>query len=138
MKNQNKSQKTRDFSTRKINEKWVTDVTQFTFGDEKIFLSAIMNLHNREIISYNISKSPNFKQIEKTLKMAFNKFNNLRGLIFHSDQGWQHQMQQYIEILKINDIIQSMSRKGNWLDNSIMENFFGILKKKCFMDMKKI
>ncbi|MGY6172485.1 transposase, partial [Candidatus Mycoplasma pogonae] len=91
----NKSQKTRDFSTTKTNQKWVTDVTQFSFKEQKIFLSPIMDLHTCEIIAYDISKSPDFKQIKKILQQAFNKFNNLKGLIFHSDQGWKYQMKKY-------------------------------------------
>ncbi|MGY6172226.1 IS3 family transposase [Candidatus Mycoplasma pogonae] len=128
----NKNQKTRDFSTTKTNQKWVTDVTQFSFKEQKIFLSPIMDLHTREIIAYDISKSPDFKQIKKMLQQAFNKFNNLKGLIFHSDQGWQYQMKKYQNALEEKGIIQSMSRKGNCLDNSIMENFFGILKREMF------
>ncbi|MGY6172398.1 IS3 family transposase [Candidatus Mycoplasma pogonae] len=128
----NKNQKTRVFSTTKTNQKWVTDVTQFSFKEQKIFLSPIMDLHTREIIAYDISKSPDFKQIKKMLQQAFNKFNNLKGLIFHSGQGWQYQMKKYQNALEEKGIIQSMSRKGNCLDNSIMENFFGILKREMF------
>ena len=89
-------------------------------------------MHNREIISYSISRSPNFEQTKAMLKKAFKKFDNLSGLIFHSDQGWQYQMNYYQKMLKEKGIIQSMSRKGNCLDNSLMENFFGILKNEMF------
>ena len=64
------------------------------------------------------------------LNKAFNKNNNLDGLIFHSDQGWQYQMKQYQYALKKKGIRQSMSRKGNCLDNSCAENFFGLLKSE--------
>ncbi|MGY6172328.1 IS3 family transposase [Candidatus Mycoplasma pogonae] len=77
------------------NQKRETDVTQFSFKEQKIFLSPIMDLHSCEIIAYDISKSPDFKQIKKMLQQAFNKFNNLKGLIFHSDKGWQYQMKKY-------------------------------------------
>jgi putative transposase len=66
------------------------------------------------------------------LKEAFSKFDNLKGLILHSDQGWQYQMAHYREVLNNKGIIQSMSRKGNCLDNSIIENFFGIMKNEMF------
>ena len=66
------------------------------------------------------------------LNKAFDKYNNLEGLIFHTDQGWQYQMYQFIKSLKDKNIIQSMSRKGNCLDNSPMENFFGKLKNEMF------
>lgn len=66
------------------------------------------------------------------LDKAFKKYSNLEGLIFHSDQGWQYQMAQYHKILKEHGIIQSMSRKGNCLDNCVMENFFGKMKNEMF------
>ena len=89
-------------------------------------------MHNREIVSYSISKNPSFNQTLEMLDKAFEKYNNLDGLIFHSDQGWQYQMKKYQIILQEKGIIQSMSRKGNCLDNSLMENFFGIMKNEMF------
>lgn len=81
-------------------------------------------MYNDEIISYDISRSPNYAQITNMLNQAFCKYDNLEGLIMHSDQGWQYQKQSYHKILKDKGIIQSMSRKGNFLDNSVMEIFF--------------
>ena len=72
------------------------------------------------------------------LNKAFNKNNNLDGLIFHLDQGWQYQHQSYQQRLKNNGIKHCMSRKGNSMDNVMMVNFFGNLKQKCFMTMKII
>ena len=89
-------------------------------------------MHNREIVSFNISRSPNFEQTLDMLNKAFEKYDDLSGLIFHSDQGWQYQMESYRNILKEKGIIQSMSRKGNCLDNSLMENFFGVMKNEMF------
>ena len=66
------------------------------------------------------------------LMKAFDKYHELKGLIFHSDQGWQYQMSAYHIELNEKEIIQSMSRKGNCYDNSPMENFFGIMKREMF------
>ena len=66
------------------------------------------------------------------LDKAFKKIHDNTGLILHSDQGWQYQMKRYQARLKEKGIIQSMSRKGNCLDNSVMENFFGLLKTEMF------
>ncbi|OYD26410.1 hypothetical protein CG473_04120 [Mycoplasma testudineum] len=126
-----------NFKANRINEKWATDVTEFSIASGKLYLSPIIDLFSREIVSYSISKSPNFKQITDMLKIAFDKFDNLDGLIFHSDQGWQYQMRYYQNELKKNGIIQSMSRKGNCLDNSIIENFFSILKTEMFYKNQK-
>lgn len=122
----------RNFETEKCNEKWSTDVSEFHIGAGKLYLSPIIDLHNREIISYNISTSPNFNQTLDMLEGAFHKHSNLEGLIFQSDQGWQYQMEGYHYKLKEKGIIQSMSRKGNCLDNSPIENFFGKMKNEMF------
>lgn len=122
----------RDFKANKPNQKWVTDVTEFKVNEEKIYLSPIVDLYNGEIVSYNLSKHPNFNQILDMLKKAFKKIPNNTNLILHSDQGWQYQMKQYQAKLKKKGIIQSMSRKGNCIDNSVAENFFEILKSELF------
>lgn len=118
----------RDFKAENPNEKWVTDITEFSLFGKKLYLSPILDLYNREIISYDISERPIHKQVMTMLDEAFKQHDDLSGLILHSDQGWQYQMKQYQGILKDKNIIQSMSRKGNCLDNSVIENFFGILK----------
>ena len=123
----------RTFTTKKANQIWSTDVTEFHIASGKLYLSPILDFHTREIISYNVSKRPNFEQVKDMVSKAFSKFKNLKGLVFHSDQGWQYQMKAYQKLLKERKIRQSMSRKGNCYDNSPMENFFGIMKKEMFI-----
>ena len=94
-------------------------------------------MHNREIVSYSISKHPGYKQITDMLNKAFSKYKDLSNLIFHSDQGWQYQHASYRQLLKEKEIEQSMSRKGNCYDNSIMETFFGRLKNEMFYGNEK-
>jgi len=120
----------RDFSADAPDQKWTTDVTQVKIKDRKLFLSPILDMFNGEIISYQISSIPNMKMVLTMLKKALNKKEDLSGLILHSDQGWQYQQQRYQDALKQRGIIQSMSRKGNCLDNSMMENFFGVMKSE--------
>ena len=120
----------RDFVATAPNQKWATDVTQINIGTTKLYLSPILDMFNGEIISYNISKSPNLEQVYDMLDKAFAKYDNLDGLIIHSDQGWQYQHFGYRQRLKKHHITQSMSRKGNCLDNAIAENFFGIMKSE--------
>ena len=126
----------RNFNSKKPNEKWYTDVTEFNLRGEKCYLSPILDGFNGEVISYNTSKSPNLEQINDMLNKAFDKNDNLEGLIFHSDQGWQYQHDTYQQRLKNKGIKQSMSRKGNSMDNGMMENFFGILKTEMFYDQE--
>ena len=123
----------RHFTATKPNQKWVTDVTEFKAKDgNKVYLSPILDLFNNEIVSYTLSYSPNWTQVEKMLKLAVKRLDKTRGSILHSDQGWQYQMAAYRQILAEHGIIQSMSRKGNCLDNAAMESFFGRLKTECF------
>ena len=120
----------RNFNASKPCTKWVTDVTEFSLFGQKLYLSPILDLYNGEIISYNISMRPTFHQTMDMLEKAFSVIPDDTGLILHSDQGWQYQMKQYQHKLQKKGIIQSMSRKGNCLDNAVMENFFGILKSE--------
>ena len=120
----------RDFSATAPNQKWTTDITEFSLFGTKIYLSPILDMYNSEIISYNISERPVLEQVLDMLDKAFKKLPDNTNLIFHSDQGWQYQHKTYQQLLKEKGIQQSMSRKGNCLDNSIMENFFGLLKSE--------
>ena len=120
----------RDFNTTVPNQKWTTDITEFALFGTKLYLLPILDMYNGEIISYEISDRPVLGQVLRMLDNAFAKIPDNTNLIFHSDQGWQYQHKTYQKRLKDKGIRQSMSRKGNCLDNSIMENFFGLLKSE--------
>jgi transposase InsO family protein len=122
----------RNFKATAPNQKWATDITEFNVFGKKLYLSPIIDLFNQEIISYELTERPVFNQVVTMLKKAFKKIPNNTNLTLHSDQGWQYQMKQYQHLLKEKGIIQSMSRKGNCLDNAIIENFFGTLKSELF------
>jgi len=110
-----------------------TDVTQFKVGEEKLYLSPIIDFHTREIVAYDISQNPNMKQIYRMMTMFENRYgSDLDGAIIHSDQGWQYQQKWFQEWIANHNMKQSMSRKGNCLDNSPTENFFGRLKEEMF------
>ena len=120
----------RNIKAEKPNKKWTTDVTEFALFGKKLYLSPILDMYNGEIISYNISERPVLGQVMDMLDKAFVKIPDNTNLIFHSDQGWQYQHKKYQKRLMDKGIRQSMSRKGNCLDNAIMENFFGLLKSE--------
>ena len=120
----------RDFYAEKPNQKWVTDVTEFSLFGQKLYLSALLDLHSSYLISYTISERPVLSMVTGMLDKAFENLPNGTGLILHSDQGWQYQNKYYRQMLKQKGIRQSMSRKGNCLDNAVMENFFGLLKSE--------
>ncbi|WP_338939120.1 IS3 family transposase [Fusobacterium nucleatum] len=127
----------RNFEATAPNQKWFTDVTEFNLRGEKLYLSPILDAYGRYIVSYDISHSPNLEQINHMLNLAFKENENYENLIFHSDQGWQYQHNSYQERLKEKKITQSMSRKGNSLDNGLMECFFGLLKSEMFYEQEE-
>lgn len=122
----------RNFFSDKPNKKWYTDITEFNLKGDKVYLSPILDGYAADIVSYNISKIPSFNQITDMMNKAFLNNPNTDNLILHSDQGWQYQMKQFSNILEDHNMIQSMSRKGNSLDNGLMENFFGLIKTEIF------
>ena len=122
----------RNFYAEKPFEKLTTDVTEFKIGNEKVYLSPVLDMFNREIVSYSISTSPNLQQVRDMLNGLFEKLPSDARPLFHSDQGWQYQHAEYQRLLAEHNITQSMSRKGNCMDNGIMENFFGRLKVEMY------
>ena len=120
----------RDFRADKPNWKWVTDVTEFSLFGEKLYLSPILDLCSSNLVSYTISERPVLSMVTSMLDKAFEKIPDGTNLILHSDQGWQYQHRQYRRMLREKGIRQSMSRKGNCLDNAVIENFFGLLKSE--------
>ena len=120
----------RDFEAVKPNQKWATDVTEFSLFGIKSYLSPIIDLYNGEIISYNITYRPTLDLVIDMVDIAFEKIPDNTNLILHSDQGWHYQHSNYRNRLKNKGIRQSMSRKGNCLDNAVIENFFGLLKSE--------
>lgn len=122
----------RDFEADQPNEKWVTDVTEFKVNNRKLYLSPVMDLYNREIVSYEISERPLPTMIESMLTKAFNQLGPDDRPMIHSDQGWQYRMPAFRKRLQEKRLVQSMSRKANCLDNAAMESFFATLKCELF------
>jgi transposase InsO family protein len=126
----------RKFSAVKPNQKWVTDVTEFNILGQKVYLSPVLDLYNQEIISYEIADRPQMSMVMQMLQKAFKKLKPQEELMLHSDQGWHYRIAPYQLALKQKGITQSMSRKGNCLDNAVMENWFGIMKTEFFYQKK--
>ena len=120
----------RNFQTTAPNQKWVTDVTEFSLFGQKLYLSPLLDLHSQDIVSYTLSDSPKLLMVTDMINKAFAQIPDDTNLILHSDQGWHYQHKHYQQTLKKKGVRQSMSLKGNCLDNSVMENFFGHLKSE--------
>lgn len=135
----------RGFKVDKPNEVWLTDVTEFKTDNGKLYLSPILDLYNSEIISFSLSTRPNTEFTNKSLNKGIDRLSSEDDLMLHSDQGYHYQHHSWVKILDDNNIKQSMSRKGNCIDNSPMGNFFGLLKQemyygnkfKCIKTLKK-
>lgn len=122
----------RDFAADAPNLKWVTDVTEFSVGDRKLYLSPVMDLFDRQIISYTVGLSPNLGLTNTSLREALATLEGGQRPLVHSDQGFQYQHASWRRLLQEAGAHQSMSRKGNCYDNAVMENFFGHLKEELF------
>ncbi len=130
------NQLARQFQASAPNEKWVTDVTEFNIKGDKVYLSPILDLYNGEIVSYEVSERPQYALVGSMLRQAIGVLKPHEKPMIHSDQGWQYQMACYQYSLKERGLSQSMSRKGNCLDNAVIENFFGILKTEFYYTQK--
>ncbi len=122
----------RQFEAEAANQKWVTDVTEFHVAGEKLYLSPILDLYNGEIVAFETSRRPVFELVGSMLKKALAKLAPDDKPMLHSDQGWQYRMPAYRRQLQERELVQSMSRKGNCLDNAAMESFFALLKSEFF------
>lgn len=132
----------RRFRSSVVHQKITTDTTEFKYYQinakgqmeiKKLYLDPFMDMYNSEIVTYRIAKQPNGESVMEALKEIIEKTSDcIYRRTFHSDQGWAYQMKPYAAMLKDNKIYQSMSKKGNCLDNSIMENFFGIMKQEMY------
>lgn len=122
----------RQFQAHRLNQKWVTDITEFNVNGWKLYLSPVMDLYNGEIVAYQTGTRPTFSLVRSMLHKAFARLGPSDKPQLHSDQGWHYQHPRYRHLLAERAVTQSMSRKGNCLDNAAMESFFGTLKAEYF------
>ena len=142
----------RDFNATSANQKWATDVTGFkvavksndnssnSTAYQKPYLSPIIDLFHGEIVSYTIKDKPTYALVKEMLDNALSKLSQEKmddKPIIHSDRGWYYQMSHYQQTLREQGLTQSMSRKGNCLDNAVIESFFGTLKQEIFYEDTK-
>ena len=120
----------RNFTTDNSNKVWDTDVTYLIFKGSRAYLSTIIDLYDRHVVSYVISKRNDLKLVMDTLNKAISKEKGVHGLIIHSDQGFQYTSYEYKAICESNGIQISMSRKGTPIDDSPIESWHSLLKKE--------
>ncbi|GGM32014.1 IS3 family transposase [Pseudomonas asuensis] len=122
----------RNFSAQRPNERWVTDITEFNVGGQKLYLSPVLDLYNREIVAYEMARRPIFDMVRDMMGKAFKRLRRGEAPLLHSDQGWHYQMPAFGRLLERRGLIQSMSRRGNCLNNAAMESFFAVLKSELY------
>ena len=132
----------RRFHTHIPHQKITTDTTEFKYYEvdskghmtmHKLYFDPFMDMYNGEILSFGIGKQPSATNVMNALNKAISVTSDCPfRRTFHSDQGWAYQMKAYSHRLKEERIFQSMSRRGNCHDNSVMENFFGLLKQEIY------
>jgi transposase InsO family protein len=122
----------RNFTADKLNEKWLTDVTEFKYGaGSKLYLSAILDLRDKSIVSYAVGRSNNNKLAFDAFDAAVEKYPDAKPL-FHSDRGFQYTNRVFRAKLDKQGMVQSMSRVGRCIDNGPMEAFWGTLKAEMY------
>lgn len=121
----------RNFTAAAPNQKWLTDITYVPFGARQLYVSAVLDLFNREIVAHRVSESLGLSFVLETFSEAFEK-RDAKGVLVHSDQGTHYTSQAFCSFLREHQAIQSMSRRGVCLDNAAMENFFGHLKSELY------
>jgi putative transposase len=126
----------RQFATKSRHTKWVTDVTEFTVGTSKVYLSPVLDLHDNRVISATAGPSPSVKMVTDSLRMALDTLSPSEKPLVHSDQGFQYRHTLWRDTLRKAGLTQSMSRKGTCLDNAAMEGFFSHLKEEWFRVQK--
>ena len=126
----------REFDVKQPNQVWVTDITEFKVLNTKLYLSSILDLYNSEIIAYTLARRPTIELTNESLIRALKILPKQHNLLIHSDQGMHYQHLSWVNLLKKHQIEQSMSRKGNCLDNAPIENFFGLLKQEMYYGQK--
>lgn len=117
-----------DFSVQSTGQVWVADITYIHTGEGWLYLAAILDLGNREVVGWSASSRMTRQLAIDALDMALGRHTISKGLIHHSDRGSQYASGDYQKVLKTHDIVCSMSRKGNCYDNAVAESFFRWLK----------
>jgi putative transposase len=126
----------RDFTAASPNQKWVTDITYIQYGSSTLYLSTIIDLYNNQIVAYKLYTHQQTPLVIDTLKEALKVRGNPKGVIIHSDQGSVYTSYAYQNLVKENNLVSSMSRRGNCWDNAVIESFHSNLKSEEFQYVK--
>jgi transposase InsO family protein len=122
----------RDFHAEKPNEKWLTDITEFSLPAGKVYLSPIIDCFDGLAVTWSIGTSPNAKLVNSMLDAAISQLRPEERPILHSDRGGHYRWPGWIRRMEEAGLTRSMSKKGCSPDNAACEGFFGRLKNEMF------
>ena len=122
----------RKFHADKPNEKWLTDITEFKFGDKKVYLSPIIDCFDGMPVAWTVGESPNAELVNTMLDQAIAQLKSKEKPVVHSDRGCHYRWPGWIERMEQAGLTRSMSKKGCSPDNSACEGFFGRMKNEMF------
>lgn len=126
----------RNFTANTVNEKWVGDVTFIRTPEGWVYLAVIIDLFSRKVVGYSLGRHNDAKLACDAFKMAIARRQQPKYLIYHSDRGSVYASHEYLNLLALNNITPSMSRKGNCWDNAVAESFFDTLKVELIYQLK--
>jgi transposase InsO family protein len=121
----------RQFEVEQSDTVWAGDITYLSTAEGWLYLAAVLDLHSRKVVGWAMSSRIDAALVQEALRMALGRRGPARGLLHHSDRGSQYACGAYQELLAANGMQCSMSRKGDCLDNAVVERFFGTLKREC-------
>jgi putative transposase len=126
----------RNFNRKNPDEVYGTDITELSYAGRKAYLTVVKDLATKEIVASQVSKSVDVRTVSKTVEKSLQKLdeNERSKLMIHSDQGFQFTHLTFRKMLSENRVTQSMSRRGNCLDNAPVESFFGHLKDRLDLE----
>jgi putative transposase len=118
----------REFHATQPNERWVTDITQVPTAEGWVYVAVVIDLYSRKVVGWSLSSKQYQGLTDNALQMALWRRGNPKGLMVHSDQGVPYRTESWHQLLKNNELVCSMSRRGNCLDNAVVESFFHSMK----------
>lgn len=124
----------RDFTTKNINQKWLSDITYIATDEGWLYLACVLDLHGREVAGWSMGERITKELVIAALQQARMRRNNPKGVLLHSDRGSQYCSIDYQRLLRTDGFICSMSKKGDCWDNAPMESFWGKLKQEHLND----
>jgi putative transposase len=125
----------REFTSNEPNQKWVSDFTYIRTKEGWLYLCVIIDLFSRKVVGWSTSKHIDTNLLLSAFWQAMDVRKPTNDLIFHSDRGVQYCSYRFVNVLKSNNVVQSMSRKGNCWDNACAESFFKSLKNEWLLDV---